>query len=249
MSLYFDCQTVQACSSLDFADEDGMHFDKSAWSAKRSSVMRKAKIIILEGTWWKKHEQPLVLQYFNALAISYKEIDVSHRTIRNAEDIDYYISKISPSQRVMLYFACHGSDMNLMPSGNKSKIEFERLLESFSKAKSGAISFIHFGCCEMSKTGDRRVYERIMELTKAEWVSGYGKEVDWLASTLLDLAVVMEFFVPRNLEEDRRKAPYDCLEKRFNEMYGNLARKLEFSAVWNTSNGNILLPKHLHRAK
>ncbi len=58
---------------------------------------------------------------------------------------------------------------------------------------------VHFGCCEMIATSARRqTHERVSHLATggAGWVSGYATRVNWLQSTLLDIALVSEVFVP-----------------------------------------------------
>jgi hypothetical protein len=209
--------------------------------------MSKARVVVLEGTWWSNHEVPLVLPYFNALSISHREIDLSHRTIRSAEDIAYYVSKISKNSKAMLYFACHGEEMQLKPSGENSKISQQELIEALTNAKEGAISFVHFGCCEMVEPRSRRAsFEKIMEVTGAKWVSGYTEEVDWLTSTLLDLALVKEVFVPYYVASDGRAASLKRKAKNFVSAYEQLARALGFSALSKVTGGTKLFPNRLH---
>ncbi len=85
-------------------------FDEAVNSLKQCKFVmtKRAPVYILEGTWWSNHEVPLILPYFHALATSHREIDLSHRTIRGADDIAYYVSKISRNAGAFLYFACHG---------------------------------------------------------------------------------------------------------------------------------------------
>ena len=151
-------------------------------------MAKRAPVCILEGTWWSNHEVPLILPYFHALATSHREIDLSHRTIRGADDIAYYVSKISRNAGAFLYFACHGKRQLLRPSDHRSSVSREGLLEALSQAKAGAIAFVHFGCCEMVESSARRqTHEKISQAAGVRWVSGYTIPVDWLQSTLLDL--------------------------------------------------------------
>ena len=210
--------------------------------------MSKAPVVILEGSWWSNHEIPLVLPYFNALATSHREIDLSHRTIRSADDIGYYVSRISKNTGAMLYFACHGSNLSLCPSDGRSPIKPDALLEALSCAKDGAVSFIHFGCCEMVAANDRREnHQRILNTCKAKWASGYTKRVDWLQSTFLDLALVSEVFVPYHNASDGRTAPLKRKADAFVKMYDQLARELGFSALSSVSAGPVLFPERLHQ--
>jgi hypothetical protein len=136
--------------------------------------------------------------------------------------------------------------MELMPSGKKSKILQHDLVEALSKSKENAISFVHFGCCEMVEPGARREsLEKIMHVTGAAWVSGYAREVDWLSSTFLDLALVTEVFVPYYGATDGRSAPLKRNAKNFISDYEQLARTFGFSALSKVSGGIELFPKRL----
>lgn len=210
--------------------------------------MSKAPVIILEGSWWSNHEVPLVLPYFNALATSHREIDLSHKSIRGADDIAYYVSRISKNAGAMLYFACHGSDLSLYPADGRSPIRQDALSKALAGAKEGAISFIHFGCCEMVAASDRRgSHQRILDCCEAKWVSGYTKSIDWLQSIFLDLALVSEVFVPDHKASDGRNAPLKRQADNFIKMYEQLARELGFSALSKVSAGPLLFPERLHQ--
>ncbi len=209
--------------------------------------MSKAPVVVLEGTWWSNHEVPLVLPYFHALSISHREIDVSHRTIRSVEDIGYYVSKIRKNSGVMLYFACHGEGLHLKPAGERDKkIAQADLLTALKEAKEGAVSFVHFGCCEMIDPNARRkTHESIMNAAGAKWSSGYTTSVDWLQSMFLDLALVTEVFVPQHAVPDGRKAKLKKRATDFVATYEQLARELGFSALSQVTGGATLFPERL----
>jgi hypothetical protein len=205
--------------------------------------LSKAPVVVLEGTWWSNHQVPLVIPYFNALAASHRDIDLSHRTICSAEDIAYYVSRIAKNAGAMLYFACHGGRLSLVPADGRSPISQAALLEALAKAKEGAISFIHFGCCEMVAPDDRRAtHQRVLGACNAKWASGYTKSIDWLPSMFLDLALVSEVFVPYHDGGVQLKRQAD----NFVRMYEQLARELGFSALAEVSAGNLLFPERLH---
>ncbi len=208
--------------------------------------MDKARIVVLEGTWWSDHEPPLVLPYFDALAKSHSEIDVSHRTFRQADDIAHYVRKIPAAAGVMLYFACHGSKHNLVPDGPETKIPPDRLLQALGEAKAGAVSFVHFGCCEMVASSARRAsHTKVMAATRAIWASGYTKTVDWLPSTFLDLALITEIFVPQFGSDDGRVKRVKARAASFVASYEQLARQLGFSALSKVTGGAVLFPKRI----
>lgn len=203
----------------------------------------KVPVVILEGVWWSVREVPLVLPYFEALARTFPDIDLSHRTFRSVEDVEYYVSKLPKNGGAMLYFACHGSNLHLAPTDD-SLISPPELVDALGKAKDGAISFIHFGCCEMVDPQKRREsHEKYLNACGAKWASGYTKEVEWLKSTLLDLAFVAEVFVPYRKGEGYLKKKADW----FFINYEQLARELCFSALSKVSEGPKLFPERLRQ--
>jgi hypothetical protein len=208
---------------------------------------KKARILILEGTWWKAHEVPQMLPYFQALAVTHQdEIEILHRTFRSADDIAYYVSQIPKDDGVMLYLACHGSDGVLEPTDTSSipLADVARALEQ--AAKPGAIDFVHFGSCEMVALGRRREsHAEIMKACGATWVSGYTKAVDWLPSTFLDLMLATSIFAPQYGEKDGRSKRINHNANHFFGMYDQTARQLGFSALSVDSSGERLYPPAL----
>ena len=211
------------------------------------SRQKKAHVLILEGSWEEEHEVPQILPYFQALVTTYAdEIKISHRTFRNADDVAFYASQIGANEGVLLYFACHGSDGNLNPSRNVT-ISLDEVAKALGKAQQGAISFVHFGSCEMVVPKRRREsHLSIMNACGAKWVSGYTKSVDWLPSTFLDLMLVTSIFYPQHGEKDGRAARINHNASNFFELYEKTARQLGFSALSVMTGGEKLYPAALH---
>lgn len=208
--------------------------------------MSKPKVVVLEGAWWSNHEVPLVLPYFHALSISHRDIDLCHRTIRSVEDIAYYVGRISKNSGALLYFACHGEGLHLKPAGERRKINQTDLLDALGKAKEGAVSFVHFGCCQMiAPNARRKTHQMILDAAGAKWSSGYIGDVNWLQSMFLDLALVTEVFVPQCASTDGRVTMLKRRATDFVRSYGQLARELGFSAMSKVASGAKLFPERL----
>jgi len=207
----------------------------------------KARIVILEGSWWDEHEVPQILPYFQALAVTHqKELEITHRTFRTKEDIAFYVAEIPKNAGVMLYIACHGDQGVLRPSGD-TVIPLSEVADALKKAPSGAISFVHFGSCEMVVPGRRRECHRLIrEACNAIWVSGYTKQVDWLPSTFLDLMLATSIFAPQHGKTDGRAGRINHNANKFFEMYEQTARSLGFSALSAHTDGDRLYPAALH---
>lgn len=206
---------------------------------------KKARIIILEGAWSDEHELPQILPYFQALAVTHDDIEIAHRTFRNADDIAFYVSQIGKNEGVMLYFACHGYKGALQPSAG-TQITLDDVETALGKAEAGAIAFVHFGSCEMVIHGRRREsHLKIMQACGAKWVSGYTKPVDWLPSTFLDLMLVAGIYAPQHGQSDGRAKRINHNANSFYEMYEQTARTLGFSALSVDAAGERLYPAAL----
>lgn len=201
-----------------------------------------APIYILEGAWDTPLEASQILPYFLAYAGSHREVKVHHRTIRCAEDIAYYVAKIPKGSQAFLYFACHGEPGFLDPSDGGAKIPLEAVVAGLEKAKENSVSFLHFGCCEFLKTAQRRAtLARLSGATCGMWASGYTKDVDYLSSTLFDLALVSEVYVPWRAAPGKRAQSQKAM-RDFYSAYSQLARNLGFSAITSISGNNELFP-------
>ena len=104
--------------------------------------------------------------------MTHADIEICHRTFRNVYDIACYASRIKKDDGVMLYFSCHGFQGSRKPASDTS-ISPAQIAQALSKARPGAIAFVHFGSCEMVTHGRRREsYLEIMQACGATWVSG-----------------------------------------------------------------------------
>jgi len=198
----------------------------------------KAPIYIFEGTWWSSSEAPLILPYFQALSGSHGGMRLCHRTIRSIDDVQHYVKSLRTGEQAFLYFACHGEDGDLLPSGIRSRIPRSALLEVLTAAKRDSIGFLHFGGCEIIGRGERRKsLEELLQASGSRWVSGYTQDVDWLRSTMLDLALVAEFYVQFHGSKGRCGPRLKAPARQFVSDYEQLARSLGFSGLSRDSNG------------
>ncbi len=204
-----------------------------------------ASVYVLEGAWEKPVEVPKVLPYLHAYEQSHREVKIFHRTIRNQADVAYYVSKIPKNSRSFVYVACHGQVGLLHPSDKKNQLPVAGVREALGAAKENSIAFLHFGCCEFVQPaeGSRRRFlsDLANSVVGGLWVSGYTREVDWLPSTLFDLALISEVYVPW-----RRKPNYLAAARKraatFVESYEQLARSLGFSALYRVGKAITLFP-------
>lgn len=81
------------------------------------------------------------------------------------------------------YIAAHGS-RECLHSINNKKIEVESLQDIFKNSRRKDIGIL-FGSCNFI---DEENAKEILDSTKAVWVAGYNKSIDWFDSMLIDLA-------------------------------------------------------------
>lgn len=195
---------------------------------------------IFEGTWWNHKEVPQVLPYFQALASTDRRLKLSHRSIKDIDDIRFWISKIPKNEQAFVYFACHGVSQELYPFGNQSKITNEDLLSALGESKENAIDFLHFGCCQMLRRVKKdSSLEGYSLSSNAKWVSGYSKKVGWVQSTLLDLAIVSELAIPAHYASKKSNIKLAYRAANFLKVYGGgFSESLGFAGVYRDSNNN-----------
>jgi hypothetical protein len=209
----------------------------------------RASCWIFEGTWWRAREVPLVLPFLQALQATKGGITLSHKTFRSGDDLRYWFKRIGRNERAFVYIACHAKDGELQPVDGRSRMALDELLDALGGAREDAVEFLHFGACQLiprERRGDMLM--KLARASGARWVSGYTLEVDWLASMLLDLAVISELFLDFHHSSITRRPPLHRKAQVFLSTYEQFARKLGFSGlVANGGSAGKVVPERLRR--
>jgi hypothetical protein len=85
----------------------------------------------------------------------------------------------------------------------------------------------------------------VLEATGAHWASGYTEDVDWLQSTLLDMALVADVFQPFIDARKKMGPKIKHNAGRFIRDYAQVARSLGFSALYRGPRHSELFPPRL----
>lgn len=175
----------------------------------------REKIFTLEGEWEKNPKNKTSVWSMLQFLKDIERIDFFHRRVATRSDFEFYLKKGKVRSYSTIYFAFHGSNSNIQLGDKKNCLSLNEIAEI---AKGGLKNkIIHFGSCETCK-GIREL-EEFKIATGARIVSGYSKTVDWVDSSILDIA----YFSHLN---DLDKKGY--IENRITSYYGDLCNRLGF---------------------
>jgi len=110
-------------------------------------------------------------------------------------------------------------------------------------------ALLHFGCCNMVDPDDRRASLSLYaDACGARWVSGFTASVDWLPSTLFDLLLIAELYLPFRLDSKKFHPHLKTRAEGLLSDHNQLVRRLGFSALYRTKAGREeLFPLRLHQ--
>lgn len=156
--------------------------------------MASKAIIVLESPWWTpdiNKARASVLPFLQGMANYMENFSVYHSTFYERggfkaalhDDLTH-----TKEGRLYLYVAAHGSRKCLGGMDNTQGIRLSSVLNDVrSLHHSTNIEGILFGACEIG--GSVQDFIDALVGTRIAWIFGYSCEIDWLGSTILDLAV------------------------------------------------------------
>lgn len=150
--------------------------------------MATRKIFCLEGEWQekdlrKKQGISSMLQFLHDNC----NIEYVHRKLSTVESFLNYLQSLKRGNLKkydIIYLAFHGYSNNIYIAKGH-----ELSLEELAEQTEGLFvdRVIHFGSCKTLFTSERRLLE-FKEATGARLISGFTKTIDFVDSTLLDIA-------------------------------------------------------------
>ncbi|MFM7052377.1 MAG: DUF6642 family protein [Planctomycetota bacterium] len=149
-------------------------------------------IFCLETDWSEVRATPSVEPMLELLRRCPLRIPFIHRNVVTMDALGYYMSKWTQKRHAdhpILYLAFHGIEGEVQFGdlrGKPTRVSLDELEESLAGKCQGRV--IHFGCCQTIGVSQRRL-QRFIDATGALAVSGYGKDIDWVRSAVLDLAL------------------------------------------------------------
>jgi hypothetical protein len=157
--------------------------------------MGKIDLFILESLWDDKLiSETSVRPFFEGLSRIHNFNYIYH-TFYDEKDLRYFVKK-SKKQKLACsnyYIATHSTRTNII--GRKEKINIDDLRKIFEDFEGKGI---YFGTCSF---GNFKNSEELLNATKADWIAGYSRPVDWFNSTIIDVTFWHNYFLCK--EENR----------------------------------------------
>ena len=117
----------------------------------------------------------------------------------------------------IVYLSFHGRSQSIDISSEPYRpIDFSELADISKEVFQDRV--IHFGSCRTLFTSDR-IIKDFKAKSGAKLVSGYTKNVDFIRSSIMDIAYFSELGNIKNL---------GSINKRMDKLYGNLKEELGF---------------------
>jgi hypothetical protein len=177
----------------------------------------KKDIFCLEGDWDSDLTQKCGIKPILDFVSANLSIDVIHRSCATHDNLNYYLTEfMEPKYKEyeIIYFAFHGQPGQLQVGDTLISIEdISKICKNGLRGK-----IVYFGSCLTMKI-DRRRIDKFLKETKALAVIGYKTEVDFMDSSMLDIAILTAL----QNHKDMRKVENDIKTK-----HPRLIKELKF---------------------
>ena len=143
------------------------------------------KILALEGEWEQNPKYKTSIRSILNFLYEVDSIDFHHRRVATEHDFFFYLKKAKYKSCDIVYFAFHGDENEISLGDNEQVLT----LDEIAKKSNGLLKnkIIHFGSCGTLKTSDQYLLNFKKE-TGAKIVSGYTNVVDFIDSSIFDIA-------------------------------------------------------------
>ncbi len=181
----------------------------------------KKDIFCLEGDWDSDLTQKCGIKSILDFVSTNLSIDVIHRSCATQDNLNYYLTEfMQPNYKEykIIYFAFHGKPGILQVGDTFVSIED---ISNFCKNKLRG-KIIYFGSCLTLNINKKRI-DKFLKETNALAVIGYKTEVDFMDSSMLDIAILKSL----QKHKDMRKVEYDIKSK-----HPKLIKELKFRMVY-----------------
>lgn len=150
-------------------------------------------VFCLETDWTDITRAPTVEPLLGLLMRSPLRIPFIHRNVVTRDAFIHYLDKWTLRRHddfPILYIGFHGIEGEVQFGDlrrRSSHMSIDELEEHLADRCQGRV--IHFSSCRTLILHERRI-QRFLTRTKAIAVSGYGRDIDWIRSAVLDMALL-----------------------------------------------------------
>ena len=143
----------------------------------------RANIACVESLWNSDIENRLSVVPILDLVCRINRIKYTHLTCNTREELAYNLGKLGKGRGYrILYLSLHGKPGEIILDGGRT--DLESLAGMMGTRFAGWA--VHFGSCSTISVPLSRI-RVFMAATRVAMVSGYGKDVNWVATAALDL--------------------------------------------------------------
>jgi hypothetical protein len=142
-------------------------------------------ILVLESPWEEDFsEQAYSVYPFVSEFAKIQGLTSHHRMFYDVTSFHHWLETFNnQNKEFLLYIAGHGTRGRI--NGLRSNLNFQSIVSEITKC--GNLKYAHFSTCGF---GGAKNLQSIMENAKQlKWVAGYGKNIDWVDSTLFDISL------------------------------------------------------------
>ncbi|WP_224999427.1 DUF6642 family protein [Cesiribacter sp. SM1] len=176
----------------------------------------RKNIFCLEGEWDASlKSRNSILPTLEFMEHSYYKVKYVFRKVALQDDLFFYLHKALRSKfntYSIINLAFHGESQKIHMA-NGFKIKLSEIAKEFEVAFENKI--IHFGSCSTLRTNSKTLH-KFMDDTGALLVSGYTRNIDFIDSSLFDIAyfTLLQKYDRLSYIDNKLQKDYTCLVDR-----------------------------------
>lgn len=156
--------------------------------------MTNKALLVLENPWWTPKQNPKrtsVLPFIEGLERCIGKFNIYHSNFYELQGFKYALNSDLTNTRegrLFLYIASHGSGKMVGGTAGYNGIQLNTLLRELQKvAGTKNLEGVIIGSCEVGCNVDYLI--GTMKASHLRWIFGYTCSIEWMASTMIDLAI------------------------------------------------------------
>lgn len=151
------------------------------------NLLKSSNIMGIETLWFSNVNNPIeTIRPMLELIYNMGNGKYSYFTANTREELRFVFSKIKVADAGIIYLASHGrSNSFAFGNGNTDELSLGELGEFLKNKLEDKV--IHVSSCSFLDLDDEDAVNKFVNVTRATFISGYTKSVDWMEALCLDL--------------------------------------------------------------